>query len=165
MISLEKAKKLVNASQKGKSLNIVWNEANNNTKAFEFKIDSIQRFVEDSEIDVSWNGKAIDADNSGKNVVTIPGKNNFTITKVDVIQLPEQTLSINFSDPIKPQQNFDGLVSIQNSRNPRFVVVGNVLNVYPSSKLVGNIQVDVFQGIKNTEDYKLKKPFSELGFF
>ena len=35
------------------------------------------------------------------------------------------------------------------------------LKVYPDTKLVGNIQVDVFQGIKNTDDYKLKSPFSE----
>jgi len=54
------------------------------------------------------------------------------------------------------QQNFDGLVTIQNVKNPKYVVEGNILKVYPDTKLVGNIQVDVFQGIKNTETYKLK---------
>ena len=162
VISLEDAKQLVEASQNGKALNVVWNESYPNSKVFEFKIDSINRLIEDSKINVKWNGKSIKADNSGENTVTIPGINNFTITKVDVIQVPEQYLSINFSDPIKKQQNFDGLVTIQNTKSPRFIVDGNVLKVYPDTKIVGNVQVDVFQGIKNTESYKLKKPFSEL---
>ncbi len=161
IISLKDAKTLVEASQNGKKLNLVFNEANENSKYFEFKIDSIRRVIEDSKILVKWNGKAINASNEGENRVIIPGINNFTIVDVDVIQSPEQHLSINFSDPLKKQQNFDGLVSIQNVKSPKYVVDGNVLKVYPSVKLVGVIQVDVFQGIKNAEDFKLKKPFSE----
>ena len=161
IISLEDAKQLVIASQKGKNLAIVWNESYKKEKLFEFKIDSINRFVEDSQILVRWNGKPIKADNSGENTVNIPGKNNFTITKVDVVQTPEQYLSINFSDPLKKQQNFDGLVTIQNVKNPKYIVDGNVLKAYPNTKIVGNIRVDVFQGIANTDGYKLKKPFSE----
>ncbi len=160
-IALADAKKMISASQKGKALKIEWNEESLPSRQFEFKIDSINRFVEDSEIEVKWNGKAIKSDNSGESKVIIPGKNNFTITKIDVIQTPEQYLSINFSDPIKKQQNFDGLVTIQNAKNPKYIVDGNVLKAYPDSKIIGKVQVDVFQGIKNTGGYKLKKPFSE----
>ncbi|APY10872.1 hypothetical protein BWZ22_06300 [Seonamhaeicola sp. S2-3] len=166
LISIENAKKLITAKQNGKNLNIVFNESYKNNTVFEFKIDSINRVIEDSNIKVSWNGKVIDADNNkGENTIVIPGINNFTITKTEVVQLPEQYLLINFSDPLKKQQNFDGLVSIQNAKNPKYVVDGNVLKVYPSSKLVGNIQVDVFQGIKNTDGFKLKKPFSKTVAF
>jgi len=161
VMPLEDAKTLVKASQNGKKLSIVFNEAHTNSKYFEFKIDSINRLIDDSEILVSWNGKAIKASNEGENTVSIPGINNFSIVNIDVIQSPEQYLSINFSDPLKKQQNFDGLVTIQNVKNPKYVVDGNILKVYPDTKLVGNIQVDVFQGIKNTEAFKLKKAFSE----
>ncbi len=161
LISLENAGKLVSAKQNGNPLSIVFNEADASSNAFEFKIDSISRLVEDSNIEVSWNGKPIGADNKGENTVLIPGINNFTITKTEVYQSPEQYLLINFSDPLKKQQNFDGLVSIQKAKNPKYVVDGNILKVYPSTKLVGNIQVDVFQGIKNTDGFKLKKPYSE----
>ena len=161
VISLNDAKNLVKASQNGKNLNIVFNEGNAFSKYFEFKIDSINRLIEDSKILITWDGKTIKADNKGENTITIPGINNFTIVEVDVTQSPEQFLSINFSDPLKKQQNFDGLVTIQNVKNPKYIVDGNVLKVYPNSKLVGNIQVDVFQGISNTDGFKLKKPFSE----
>ncbi len=161
IITLEAAKQLVKASQNGEALPVVFNELDKSAKHFEFKIDSINRLIDDSEINISWNGKAIRADNKGENTVTIPGINNFTIVETDVVQAPEQYLSINFSDPLKQQQNFDGLVSIQGIKKPKYIVEGNVLKVYPDKKLAGNIQVDVFQGIKNEEGYKLKLPFSE----
>ncbi len=161
IISIEDAKTLIEASHNGKNLPLVFNELNDNSKYFEFKVDSIHRLVEDSKILVRWNGKAIKADNKGENTLTIPGRNNFTIVETEVTQYPEQFLSINFSDPLKKQQNFDGLVTIQKVKHPRYIVEGNVLKIYPDSKLVGNVQVDVFQGIKNTEGYRLKKPFSE----
>lgn len=161
IISLENAKTLVKASQNGKNLSLVFDESNTNAKFFEFKIDSINRLIEDSKILVTWHGKSIQADNKGKNTVSIPGINNFTIVETSVIQAPEQYLAINFSDPLKKQQNFEGLVAIQNIKSPKYIVDGNVLKVYPDSKLVGNILVNIFQGIKNDEGYKLKKPFSE----
>ena len=161
VISLEDAKTLVEATQNGKRLKLQFNELNEHSKYFDFKIDSINRLVEDSEIVIKWNGKPIKAKNKGENKVVIPGINNFTIVNVQAYKTPEQFLYINISDPIKTQQNFDGLVTIQNVKNPKFSVVGNVLKVYPDTKLVGNIQVDVFRGITNTDGFKLKKPFSE----
>ena len=161
IIDIKDAKQLVEASQNGKKLKLQWNESVGKSKIFEFKVDSINRLIDDSEIHIKWNGKAIKADNSGENKVMIPGVNNFTIVHVEVVQAPEQFLSINFSDPLKKQQNFDGLVTIQNSKHPKYIVDGNVLKVYPDSKLVGDILVDVFQGIANTDGFKLKKQFSE----
>ncbi|WP_460220225.1 alpha-2-macroglobulin family protein [Psychroserpens sp. MEBiC05023] len=161
IISIEDAKQLVEASQNGKSLKLVFDEVETHSNYFKFRVDSINRLVEDSKITIAWDGKAIKAENKGENTVQIPGINNFTIVNVETFKTPEQFLYINFSDPIKTQQNFDGLVTIQNVKHPKFVVVGNVLKVYPDTKLVGNIQVDVFQGIKNTDGYKLKTPFSE----
>jgi len=162
IITIDNAKKLISASQNSNNLNIVWNEYVKQNRYFEFKIDSIKRQVEDSKILVKWNGNAINAESKGENFIGIPGKNNFTIVKTEIIQTPEQYLSINFSDPLKQQQNFEGLVAIQNAKNPKYVVDGNVLKVYPNTKLAGNVQVDVFTGIKNTEGYKLKTAFSEL---
>lgn len=162
IIALTDAKQLVEAWQGNKKLKLQWNEYAKKSKVFEFKIDSINRKTDDSEILVKWNGKAINADSKGEEKVSIAGKNNFTIVDVDVIQTPEQHLSINFSDPLKKQQNFDGLATIQNVKSPKYVVDGNVLKVYPDTKLVGDMQVDVFQGITNTDGIKLRKPFSEI---
>ena len=161
IITLENAKQLVEASQNGTQKNVVWNESFAKGKVFEFKIDSIKRFVEDSKLTVSWDGKTIKADSKGESDVLIPGKNNFKIVDISVNNLGEQYISINFSDALKKQQNFDGLVTIKNVDNPRFIVNGNELKVYADHKFEDNILVSVFEGIKNSDDYKLKTAFSE----
>ena len=165
MISLENAKKLLEANQQGKNKNIVWNETYQNSKTFDFRIDSIQRFVEDSKLEISWNGKSINATSKGENNILIPGKNNFKVVDVSVVNASNQYISINFSDALKKQQNFDGLVRLQNVKDPNFIVNGNELKVFSDSKFVGNILVSVFEGIKNTDGYKLKKQFKETVTF
>ncbi|PQJ68607.1 alpha-2-macroglobulin family protein [Polaribacter butkevichii] len=161
VISLENAKKLLNASQNSDSKNIIWNESYEKGKIFEFKIDSIKRFVDDSQLEISWDGKAINATSKGKNKILIPGKNNFKVLSLKVNNSTEQYISINFSDRLKKQQNFDGLVAIQNEKKPRFIVNGNELKVFSDNKFEGNILVSVFEGIRNSDDFKLKKLFKE----
>ncbi|WP_299671499.1 MG2 domain-containing protein [uncultured Polaribacter sp.] len=161
IISLEQAKLLINANQEGTSKSIVWNESYQKSKIFEFKIDSIQRFVEDSKIQVSWSGKPINADSKGENEIVIPGKNNFTVLSVKVNNTSEQYISINFSDALKKQQNFDGLVTIKNVKEPRFIINGNELKVFSETKFQGNILVSIFEGIKNSDGYKLKSNYTE----
>ncbi|QVY64260.1 alpha-2-macroglobulin [Polaribacter sp. Q13] len=161
VISLENAKKLLNASQNGTSKNIVWNESYEKGKVFEFKIDSVQRFVEDTQLAISWDGKAINAESKGENEVLIPGKNNFKVLSLKVNNTSEQYISINFSDQLKKQQNFDGLVTIKNEKKPRFIVNGNELKVFSENKFQGDVLVSVFQGIKNSDNYKLKDAFKE----
>ncbi len=163
--NLEAVKTLLEVSQNAKVLAIKWDESTLSAKAFEFKIDSVHREIEDSEIKIKWNGKGINSQNKGENTISIPGINNFTIVDINVLQYPEQHLSINFSDQLKQQQNFDGLVTIQNIKTPKFIISGNLLKVYPDSRIVGDVHVDVFQGIKNDEGFKLKQAFSELVSF
>jgi uncharacterized protein YfaS (alpha-2-macroglobulin family) len=161
VLHFDTVKELVTATQKGKRLPMKWEPVLQSSTIYEFKIDSIQRFEEDSEIEVKWSGKKYGIDNVGDSKMTIPGINNFSIINVNVIQSPEQHLAINFSDPIKKQQNFKGLIVIENTKNLKYVVDGNVLKVYPNTRVTGNVKVDVFQGIKSVDNYKLKKQFSE----
>ncbi len=161
VLSLEKVKQLLSATQKGKKLNIKWREETVASKYYEFKIDSIHRLKDDSEVEITWSGKSLGIDNNGSVKQEIPGISNFKIITVNVIQTPEQHLAINFSDPLKKQQNFKGLVAIEKANSLKYVVDGNVLKVYPSNRIIGNVQVDIFQGIKNTYGYKFKKSFSE----
>ncbi len=161
MLTLEKAKNLISAKQNSNNLSIKWQGLDSVSKQFMFIIDSVQRFEDNSEVLISWNGKSIDVKNSGENSLIIPGKNNFSILNIDVVQSPEQHLNINFSDPLKKQQNFNGLVAIKKTKNLKYVVDGNILKVYADTRVVGNVLVDVFQGITSVDGYKLKKQFSE----
>ena len=158
VLTLENAKTVLSASQKNKNLKIKWNESDSLSTQFQFIIDSVQRFEEDSEVIISWSGNKINVENEGESTFRIPGKNNFNIFNIEVIQSPEQYLKINFSDPIKMQQNFDGLVEIQNNKNVTFTVDGNILKVFPSARITGN----VFSSNKNFSDNKTYSIFQKI---
>ena len=164
-VNLEYAKQLISAEQKGKNLKIKWHEEQITGTHFAFTIDSIQRFDEDSEIDIKWNGNKFDIDNKGENSFKIIGKNNFSVLGVTVYQTPELHMKINFSDPLKKQQNFDGLVELEKAGKLKYVVDGNVLKVYPSNRVFGNVSLEVFKGIKSKDGVKLIKAFSETVAF
>ncbi|PHR73250.1 MAG: hypothetical protein COA67_03545 [Lutibacter sp.] len=161
VMSLEDVEQLLSANHKGDKLKVKWNTSRESSKYHEFRIDSIKRYEDDTEVAIKWQGSKIGVDNNGESTFKIVGTNNFSIVKMEVVQSPEQHLKINFSDPLKKQQNFNGLVAIQNAKNLKYVVDGNILKVYPSSKIVGNVSIDVFQGIKSIDGYKLKKQLSE----
>lgn len=161
VIQFQKAKQLVEASQNGKNLSIKWQEDAKDANYFSFTIDSIQREIDDSQIEISWDGKAIKAENKGENSFAIPGQNNFTIIDFKTSLAEQSSLSINFSDPLNENQNFKGLVSIKDQNNLRFEVDGNVLTVYPSERITGQVNVNVFKGIKNTYGFPLKRDFAE----
>ncbi len=155
------AKKLVTATQKGKNISVKFSESLDKSRQFTFRIDSIQRFEEDSEVEIKWSGEDFDIDTKGKDVLTIPGKNNFSVLSVSVANVDNQYVEINFSDPLKKNQNFNGLVTISGANNLKYTVNGNVLKVYPKTELKGTLEVTVFEGIRSTDNYKLKTAYSE----
>lgn len=141
---------------------VKWENFSANSKVFFFKIDSIQRQENDTDMLIQWDGKPIKSEAKGEFTYKIPGKNNFSVVGVKATASPNASLRINFSDPVDENQNFSGLVSIQNSDNLRFEVNGNILTVYPQNTVVGDVYVEIFQGIRSVDGYKMKNNFTEL---
>ncbi|MAP55757.1 MG2 domain-containing protein [Altibacter sp.] len=162
LISSEKAHQLIQARQGKKKLAFKWGNDTGHAKFFNFTIDSIQRSMEDTNIKITWDGDPVENDTKGSTTFPIPGQNNFKVVDVKSTVAPQASLSINFSDPLKANQDFSGLVTIENANELRFEVDGNVLHIYPPNRLTGEVRATVFSGIKNSEGFSLKKDFSEL---
>ncbi len=161
VLSLENAKQLITANHKGKAIPIKFDDVVNEGTQFQFKIDSIVRYENDTELEISWNGSKLDIESSGKNNIEIPGKNNFTVLEATVKTGESPMVLISFSDPIKKGQNFKGLVLLGDDDKPKYLVDGNTLKVYPSKEIEGIVQLEVFQGIESTDGHKLKTKFEE----
>ena len=160
-LSLNTAKTLIKVEHNGENIDVKFNEAIKEGTQFEFKIDSIQRFTEDSELEISWDGSGFDIESSGKNTIKVPGKNNFTVLDVNVERGGDQHVLVNFSDPLKKGQNFMGLVALEGDNALRYQVDGNNLKVYPSKEINGVFQLEVFEGIESEAGFKLKTKLSE----
>ena len=160
-MDLESAVKIIKVNQGDKNLKIKFDKEVSNPREYKFVIDSIQRQVEDSNINILWNGSVIDVDQNGSVKFEIPGKNNFKILSAKIQEDNAQVLWINFSDPIKKGQNLDGLVQIETATNLKFATAGNLLKVFFAESLKGELLVEVFQGIQSEDGYKMKSNFSE----
>ncbi|MGO4913537.1 alpha-2-macroglobulin family protein [Leeuwenhoekiella sp. W20_SRS_FM14] len=160
-ISLEDARKILRSHQEQKALHIDFPSENSEGTFFNFTIDSISRKVENSQIRISWDGKAIQSSTQGQSTLNIPGQSNFTIVDVVSALSPETSVSVNFSDPLQMDQNFDGLVQIDSLTNLRYEVQGNVLNIYPRQTLSGTLNLTLNRGIKNSSGGILKSNYTQ----
>ncbi|MRX37832.1 hypothetical protein GJU43_00955 [Flavobacterium sp. LC2016-23] len=146
-IDSEMAQKLILASQKGNTLKIKFDKNVKSGKEFKFTIDSIQRFSEPSELEIAYDGTDFDIDQKGKIDFPITSINEFKVIKVDVPDENNQSVLINFSEPLEKGQDFKGLVAIQNTNNLKFSTQGNVLKVYfsnekPAAEVVHEVVVE-----------------------
>lgn len=156
------AAKLLSAIQNEASIAVKVNATPNTlSSSFPFTIDSIQRLEETSQVLLVWKGEPLKMDTSGETLITIPGKNQFTITGVQVQNETAQSIEVNFSDPIDKSQNLEGLVSLDASDKFSLVVEGNLLKIFPTNRLKGNVRLEIFQGLKSAEGYGLKTVYTE----
>ncbi len=158
---MEKANQLISVLQKDKKLSVKIDKEFSTAREFKFVIDSIQRFEEDSKIKVSWDGKDFNIEQKGETEIDIPGKNIFSVLSAEVEEGNTQVLLLNFSDPLKKNQDFNGLVQVESANQLKFATAGNLLKVFFNEPLKGELLVEVFQGIESEDGYKLKQNFSQ----
>jgi len=134
-IDFETAKKLISAQQKGKEMNIKFVQSPAMATEFKFIIDSVQRFSEESNLEINYDGDDFDIDQKGKIDYPVTAKNDFKVVNVQLPEGNNQMMLVNFSEPLKKGQDFSGLVSIQNTSNLKFATQGNLLKVFFKNNL------------------------------
>ncbi len=152
---------VLSASQEKKNASVKWESTVEDAQFFNFKIDSISRKTDDSELLIKWDGSKLNIENEGTERYTIPGLNKFVVVDAKTAAAPNAALTINFSEPLRQNQNLNGLVTIEGAESLRYEIDGNVLRVYPSNRILGEVQVKAFEGIKSEYGFSLKKTFSE----
>jgi uncharacterized protein YfaS (alpha-2-macroglobulin family) len=143
------------AKQNGKELPVSWQHLDGNTR-HTFVVKGINRAKNPSNVEIDWNAKGLGISEVGDDVVVVPPLNEFKVVSVKVEELDNKAIIINFSDPLQKNQELKGLVSIANYKERlKFVIDGNLLKVYPASRVTGNQKVVVRQGVKNVKAVKM----------
>lgn len=149
-----KVRKTFKAFQDGKELSVSWNHANG--LMHRFTVNNIKRGAKKSSVKLEWDGDAVDSRDHASEIVEVPALGDFKITDIKVVQEPEQYVVVHYSDPIMASQTFTGLITLEDSYNPTFVVEGHNLIVYPGQRLAGEKIIHVYPGIKNILGYGCK---------
>ncbi len=152
----DEVKQLITATQNGKNLKITWGKSKDKI-THHFQIEKVVRAETAGEVLVRWNGNAIGVDIEGEKKLEIPSLSDFKIVDVSIVQQPEQYIAINFSDPLKENQNLDGLITLEDNNTIRFSIVDNQIKVYPPIRQKGVRKIFVEPGIQNILGYKMKK--------
>ncbi len=156
----EDLEKTISATQNGKKLTISWNHGIGE-RLHTFSIDSINRTEQRGEVVLEWNGEAIESEEKGEQNIEIPPLGEFKVMDLKVIQQPEQTIVIYFSDPISTTQDLNGLVYLQSGEALRLAVDENTLNAYPEKRLMGTSKIIIDKTVKNSIDYPLIEGFEK----
>ncbi|MBC7862849.1 MAG: hypothetical protein IAF38_07730, partial [Bacteroidia bacterium] len=133
-----------------------WERGDNTT--FKFRIDSIPRKKYEQKLIFSWNGEKIGYNHSQSEERTIPALGDFSVMTAEVKNGGEQNVRLEFSEPIHPRQNLNGIITIKGIENLKYSIDGNQVYVYLPNRYVGNYELTVNAGIKNFKGYKMLKP-------
>ncbi len=150
----EAAEKLLNSGGK----EVEWDHQSATSHAFTIK--NIERSEVSYELKVSATGASIGVDKSGERTLEVPSVKDFTLTSSSVQKTGTPYVSLLFSDPLKPNQNLDGLIQIDGESNPRFVIDGNQVQVYLTRMLSGSRPLRIESGIQNVFGHPLKDGLS-----
>ncbi|NOZ35954.1 MAG: hypothetical protein GXO80_11725 [Chlorobi bacterium] len=150
----EDIKNILTVTENGKKLSVKWTSDIDQIE-HKFVIDSIERFDKASKIKLEWNGKAIGADKKEEKEINIPAIGDFKLMSSKVVQLPEQFLQLQFTDPLDETQNLNGLISIDGISGLRYVINDNIIKVYADERINKTRKVSVYEGIKNILGFKI----------
>lgn len=143
--------KCLRATQEDKELKIEWNHSEGTVHRF--VVHDVARKERRSAVKLTWNGSELGTSDAGEKNIEVPALGDFRIMEIYVNQTPEQYIVVHYSDPLKADQNFTGLVTISDANNLNYVVEGHKLQVYPSTRLSGTKLFNVFRGVKNVNGY------------
>ncbi|MCO6480770.1 MAG: alpha-2-macroglobulin [Phaeodactylibacter sp.] len=146
------------ARQKGKELPIRWSHSAEGVEHY-FYVEGISRGEQASTVKLSWDGQPLGVNTGDSREVEIPAIDDFKVTGARAVQGEEQYIQLYFSDPLLESQSLEGLVSIPGyGTNFRFIIDGNKLRIYPTSRLVGEHTVQVAAGVRNINDKRMRNP-------
>ena len=146
---------VLTAVQAGNKLGIRWSHEGDG-QLHRFTVEKIQRGEKPGEVTLSWNGKPLGLDQKGEEKVEIPSLSDFKVLSAQVYQQPQQYIVLNFSDPLDPAQNLQGLIRIQTYAGAlKFNIDGNRVYVYPDARIAGTSMVYAEPGIRNTRGARM----------
>jgi uncharacterized protein YfaS (alpha-2-macroglobulin family) len=158
-LDYETIKKYFIARQDNKKLNIKWTSGNDR-RTFHFSIDSVRRTEKPGKVLISWDASSDFRNIKGQYETIIPSLADYKILNVKVIHQPEQFIQIMLSDPIRKNQNFEGLIILDNNTSLAFSVTGNIIKAFPSVRQSGERKLTIREGLVNILGYGLKEAYT-----
>ncbi|MDC0303625.1 MG2 domain-containing protein [Flavobacteriales bacterium] len=154
----------VSAFQNGKKLSLSW-EHSRGGKDHRFVIDSVKRTEDRGQVVLQWHGGELGIEGDFDRTFDVPPLGEFSVLDVQTTMHPEQVITVLFSDPISTKSDLEGLVYLQPNAEVKTVREGSLLKIYPSKRLLGDVEVFVTDGVRNSLGYQLMHAYQKKVIF
>jgi hypothetical protein len=136
--------KVLDAKLDGKNLNIKWIHNDKGT-LHKFLIDSIERPSNATgKLNLSCDAKDLNVTYTAKQSFDIPRKGELTLLNTRVISAEaDPYVLVNFSNPIDQNQSLEGLITIGNLTETKYIVNNNQVLIYPAKVASGSYVMKV----------------------
>ena len=148
--------KVLTAKQDGKELKITWNH-DADKRTYFFQVDNVIRKEQRGKVELAWDGAPIQSETKGTTSYDVPALGDMILVSAKAVQGEEQYLELQFSDPLLPDQELAGLITIQGVPDLRIVIDENIVRAYLPVRQIGVKQVTVSEGIKNIMEKRFPK--------
>lgn len=152
-------KQTLKITQNGKTLPFYLTDGYDDNRYY-FFVDSIHRGTTKSEVIVEWNGTAIGAMSRGKEKIDIKALGDFSVESAKVIDNEDQSVELNFSEPILASQDLTGIITIAGIDQLSYRVSQNLVTVYLPNRFIGAREITVNEGIRNINGNQMIKSYS-----
>ncbi|MFH2114793.1 MAG: MG2 domain-containing protein, partial [Spirochaetota bacterium] len=154
--SVAEVQRLVSASIGGRSLDLSWSHEGEGLHRFTVK--GIPQGSKDGEMTLAWDGRSVGSRTKGSRKYRIPAQGSFEVLS---IQGPESAdssaISISFSAPVDPGQDFRGLIRASASSLPqlsagslRFEAEGGMVRIFSALRWPESVDVSVERGLRSS---------------
>jgi uncharacterized protein YfaS (alpha-2-macroglobulin family) len=156
--------KILTAAENNKALQINW-QHNGAAKTHNFTVALIQRGNAAQQMQLNWNGKSLNIENSNTKTIDVPAVGDFKVLNIMAMNDAEQYASIQFSDPVATGQELTGLITISNQADITYSINGSEVKLFTGDNLNGDYSINVNPGIKNSWGDTLQKGYAANIFF
>ncbi len=161
IVELQSMQDAFQAQQDGQDLTVLW-QSSPDKRMFKFTVENVTRKEEEEEVALSLDGSEFGSDKQLEEGIEIPALGDFSVRDVRVIQSEPQYVEIRFSDPLKKDQNLEGLIQISGTSDLDFQIESNKVLVYLKERPSGDVKIVVEEDVKNILNYKLNDGISEM---
>jgi len=151
---------MLSASQNGNSLPVTWQHDSKNNK-HAFQVENIKRADQVSSVKLDFNGNSIGSPANKEFSEEIPALGDFKWVEMRNIAAGDPYFLLRFSDPLKHDQDLEGIVRIGKIQNLRVSVQDNELMVYPPANIEGNPILTIEPSLRNCQGKELGKLISD----
>ena len=153
VFNTQKIEHMIRGEQAGSELPVRWIHKGNSTE-HQFVIQQIIRTVNPGHVKIYWSGKPIDADRKGDQDLVIAALGDFSLLDFKTGSGLSPNIELTFSDPVDPDQETEGLFSMQGI-DFEVSVEDNKVRLIPRQEVVGKQNLEIFGGLKNLTGNRL----------